>query len=210
MKMELQFPILNLQQICLKKKRKNKEITLTFDVRNIETSKQIKCLRFIFQENELFNAHIKSVQVKCLKRLNVLRYLKSLKCGMSKDSLLSLYRTLVRPVIEYGKKVYFNSVDSLLKLEEKIQNDSLRLCSGALQSTSINCSQHHCNEMPLKIKFEQLYLYNRAHLYTLVSDLNHPASAVIKDNWQERFPSNPNFILSVSQKIIFLNLLRII
>ena len=32
-------------------------------------------------------------------------------------------------------EVYFNAAYSSLQLVEKIQNDNLRLCSGALQST---------------------------------------------------------------------------
>ena len=43
---------------------------------------QMKYLGVIFQENGLFNAHIKSVQVKCLKRFNVLKYLKGSKWGV--------------------------------------------------------------------------------------------------------------------------------
>ena len=81
----------------------------------------------------------------------------------------------------------------VITVDEKIQNLRLRLCSEALQSPPINCLQHHCNEMPVKIKFEQLCLYYRAHLCTFTSDLNHRTSAVIKDSWKERFPDNPNF-----------------
>ena len=81
---------------------------------------------------------------------------------------------------------------------------------GALQSTSVNCLQHHCHEMPVKAKFEQLRLYCRAHLYAIASNLNNPASAAIKGNWQERFPDNPKFISFNIMTKHFLNLLRII
>ena len=105
--------------ILFTKKRKNKEITLTFNARNIESSKQTKYLGVIFQENGLFNAHIKSIQVKCLKRRNVVRYLKGSKWGMSKDPLLSLYRALIHQIIEYDMKIYFDSADGLIQLVEK-------------------------------------------------------------------------------------------
>ena len=117
--------MLNLQQFYLQKK--NKKITLTFNIvkiativtSNIVASKKIKYLGVIFQENRLFNAHIKSIQVKCLKRLKVLRYLKGLKWGVSKGPLLYIYKVLIRLTIDYGMKVYFNSADSSLKLVEK-------------------------------------------------------------------------------------------
>ena len=47
--------------------------------------------------------------------------------------------------------------------------------------------------MHVKKKFEKLCIYYRARLRTLATDSNNPSSAVIKDNWQERFPYNPNF-----------------
>ena len=102
---------------------------------------------------------------------------------MSKDPPLFFYRALIRPIIEYGMEVYFNSAEKSLQLVKKIQNDSLRLCSGALQITTNNCLLHHCNEMPMKIKFEQLCVYNRAHLYTFTLNSDHSTSAVIKHNW---------------------------
>ena len=151
-----------------------------------------------------FNAHIKSVPVEFLKYLNVLRYLKHLKWGVSKDLLQSFYKVLVCPIIEYGKEVYFNSADSSLQLMEKIQNDNLRLLSGALKSTPINCLQHHCNEMPATTKFEQLCLYYRTHLCTITSHSNQPISADIKDIWQDRFPDSPNFTFQYCDKAFFL------
>ena len=122
--------------------------------------------------------------------MNVLRMLKGSNWGMAKDPLLNLYRALIRPVIEYGMEIYFNSSDSLLKQVERIQSECLRICSGALRSTPLNCLQHYCNEMPLKIKFEQLCLYHRAHLSTFA---DHPTFSAICDCWRERYPDGSNF-----------------
>ena len=87
-------------------------------------------------------------------------------------------------------EIYFNSSDSTLKQIEKIQTACLRICAGAMRSTHINCLQVHCNEMPLKLKFEQLCLNFRTYLGTFA---NHPSSSVIQDSWQERFPDNFGF-----------------
>ena len=59
----------------------------------------------------------------------------------------------------------FSSADNSLLLVEEMQNDSLILCSGALKSTPINYLQHHCKEISVKIKFEQLCLYYGARLH---------------------------------------------
>ena len=158
------------------KKRKNKQVSLILNNQTIEVKHQFKYLGIIFQENGLYNAHFRYVHDKCLKRINLLRMLKGTSWGVSKDPLLCIYRALIRPIIEYGMEIYFNSSDSTLKQIEKIQTECLRICAGAMRSTPINCLQVHCNEMSLKLKFEQLCLNFRAYLGTFA---NHPSSSVI-------------------------------
>ena len=169
------------------KKRKNKNVSLMLYNQTLELKKQVKYLGIIFQDNGIYSAHARYVQEKCLKRINVLRMLKGSNWGMSQDALLSLYRALIRPIIEYGMEIYFNCSDSTLKIIETLQHECLRICTGALRSTPIDCLQHYCNEMPLKIKFQQLCLYYRAHLSTFT---DHPTAAITIDSWQERWPDD--------------------
>ena len=172
------------------KKRKNKQVSLILNNQTIEVKHQFKYLGIIFQKNGLYYAHVSYVHEKCLKRINLLRMLKGTSWEVSKDPLLCIYRALIRPIIEYGMEIYFNSSDSTLKQIEKIQTECLRIYAGAMRSTPINCLQVHCIEMPLKLKFEQLCLNFRAYLGTFA---NHPSSSVVQDSWQERFPDNPGF-----------------
>ena len=109
----------------------------------LELKKQVKYLGIIFQDNGIYSAHARYVQEKCLKRINVLRMLKGSNWGMSQDALLSLYRALIRPIIEYGMEIYFNCSDSTLKIIETLQHECLRICTGALRSTPIDCLQHY-------------------------------------------------------------------
>ena len=138
--------------ILFTKKRKNKNISLVIHDQVLALEKQFKYLGIVFQENGLYSAYARYIQ-KCSKRINILRMLKGSNWGMSKDTLLSLYRALIRPIIEYGMEIYFNCSDSTLKQIKTIQHECLRICAGALRSTPIDCLQHHCNEMPLKIRF---------------------------------------------------------
>ena len=46
------------------KKREKKKITLSFNNHNIETKKQIKHFRVIFQKNGFYNAHVKTEKNK--------------------------------------------------------------------------------------------------------------------------------------------------
>ena len=131
----------------------------------------------------MYNAHVSYVHDKCLKRINLLWMLQGTNWGVSKNPLLCIYKTLIRPIIfSYEMEIYLNSSNSTLKQIEKIQTERLRICAGATHSTPINCLQVHCNEMQLKLKFEQLCLNFRAYLETFE---NHPSLSVVRDGWQD-------------------------
>jgi len=87
-------------------------------------------------------------------------------------------------------EAYLFASPSLLKQLQKIQNDALRLCTGALVSTPMICLHHACNEMPLNIKHKFLCLKFKAHL---LSFSDHPALSLTEDCWQERFLDSPGF-----------------
>jgi len=76
-----------------------------------------------FQNNGLYAAHIQNVVDKCHKHLNMMRFLKGTSWGASKSPLLTIYRSLVWSILEYGMEAYFFSgvpgneiADSLAKL----------------------------------------------------------------------------------------------
>jgi len=116
--------------------------------------------------------------------------LKGTSWGAGKRPLLTVYRSLVRSVIEYGMEAHFFTSPSLLKPSQKIQNDALRLFTGALVSTPVICPLHACNQMPLNIRHKFLCLKFKARL---LSFSDHPALSFTEDCWQERFPDFPGF-----------------
>jgi len=148
------------------------------------TKKLIQYLGLTFQRNGSYSTHIQKVVAKCQARLNVIRMLKGMSCGAGKRPLLTVYRSLVRYVTEYGMEAYLFASLSLLKPLQKIPNDALRLYTGALVSTPVICLHHACNEMPLNIKHKFLCLKFKAHL---LSFSDHPALSLTEDCWQERF-----------------------
>jgi len=98
---------------------------------------EYKYLGLTFQRNGSYSTHIQKIVAKCRARLNIIRVLKGTSWGAGKRPLLTVYRSLVRSVIECGTEAYFFASPSLLKPLQKIQNDALRLCTGALVSTPV-------------------------------------------------------------------------
>ena len=119
---------------------------------------EAKYLGVTFQSNGSFTSYTKHVYDKLLKRMNVSRYLKGTNWGAVTAPLLSIYRCLIRPILEYGMDAYFSVSEHAIGSLQKIQNLCLRLCTGATKNTPTLCLQNHCNEMPLKLKYKYLCL----------------------------------------------------
>jgi len=126
--------------------------------------------------------------------MNALRLLKGTNWAAEKRPLLNIYRSIIRPVIEYGTEAYFFSSETSLAPLFKVQFEALRLCTGAMRSTSTICPQHSYGEMPLEIRHELLCLKYKAHFLTF---LEHPTKILISDSWQERFRIHPLSVLLI-------------
>jgi len=177
--------------VLFTKKHNPEPISLRLqDGTRLPLENEYKYLGLTFQRNGSYSKHMQKVVAKCRAQLNVTRMLKGTSWGAGKRPLLTVYRSLVRSVIEYGMEAYFFVSPSLLKPLQKIQNDALRLCTGALVSTPVICLHHACIEMPLNIRHKFLCLKIKAHL---LSFSDHPALTLTEDCWQERFPDSPGF-----------------
>jgi len=140
MKMVLKFLVQNLMPYYLQKKHKPQPITLLLQGNaELPLKTEYKYLGLTVQRNGTYALHIQKVAAKCRARLNVIRLLKGTSWCAGKRPLLTIYRSLVRSVVEYGMEAYFVSSSNMLKPLVKIQNDALRLCLGAMPSTPVVC-----------------------------------------------------------------------
>ena len=111
-----------------------------------------KFLGVVLDSRLSMSQHVKHVQVKCSKRLNLFRCLTGTPAGADRPTLLRLYKAIVLPIIEYGSVMYDGgSQSSLLKLEA-VQNNFLRLALGAMKTSPISSLQVEANISPLSIR----------------------------------------------------------
>ena len=115
------------------RKRNVPDISLKFDNKVIPFKSEFKYLGLFFQTNGTFTKHTNYVINKCQKRLNLLRAVKGSSWGAGKAPMLTLYRSLIRSVTDYGMEIYFNSNTKNNYETEKIQNETLRVCTGAFK-----------------------------------------------------------------------------
>jgi len=96
---------------------------------------ETKFLGVVFDRKLSFIPHIKHLKDKCTKALNLLRVLAHTSWGADRETLLHLYRSLIRSKLDYGCIVYESARGSYLRMLDPIQNHALRLCLDAYRTS---------------------------------------------------------------------------
>ena len=176
--------------VLFSRRRKIPNICLRIDNDVLSMKREYKYLGLIFDSKLTYRSHVKCVTDRCHKRLNLLRLLSGTTWGASKPCLLTIYRTLIRPVMEYCFETYLFASNYVSESLQKIQNAALRVCCGAVQSTPVFALQHSCKEYPIHLR--HLYACLKYKSYLLATE-NHPGRALVTQSWHEIFPDSASF-----------------
>ena len=84
----------------------------------IEEVEKYTHLGLVFQNNMLWWSHIQNIIEKVSKRLNTL---KLLKYKVNRSTLTCLYKSMIRPLMEYGDVIWDNCSEGEASLLEHIQ-----------------------------------------------------------------------------------------
>ena len=61
-----------------------------------------------------------------------------LKYKISRESLINIYFSFIRPVLEYGDVVWDNCTEEQSKLLESVQIEAARIITGLRRNSSVN------------------------------------------------------------------------
>ena len=139
-------------------KRQHPDPELTLNGNPIPVVTQIKFLGLIFDNKLNFLPHLKYLKERCKKALNLLRVVSHLNWGGDREVLLQLYKSLVLSKLDYGCFIYGSAPKSYIKMLDPIQNEGLRLCTGAYATSPIESLEVEANIPPLQLRREQLAL----------------------------------------------------
>ncbi len=143
-----------------------------------------KFLGLIFDRNLSFIPHITNLKKKCQKALNLLKVVSHQNWGADKDTILTLYRAIVRSKLDYGSIVYGSARPSYLKKLEPIQNQALRLALGAFHTSPIPSLNALCSEPPLSVRRTKLSL---SYSSKLVGNPQNPAyKKIFKNTYKDK------------------------
>ena len=137
--------------------------------------KNPKILGLTLDPSLSFSSHCHSVANKTRPRLSLLRLLSSRNYALRKESLLMLYKTLIRSVLEYAHPVWYPSASySSVRRLQVVQNASLRAATGCVASTPSHHLHDECSTLPLS---EHLQLLSSQFFLSALCP-SHPNHAV--------------------------------
>ena len=129
---------------------RKEKLHMKIDGRDITTVTSAKFLGMIFDQQLNWNKHIENIVENCKKKINLIRSLTGHQWGAGKQSIMKIYRTLIRPKMEYGMELFHTAIKSAWRNLEIIQSTCLRLACGAMCSTAVDAVQQECGEPPIK------------------------------------------------------------
>ena len=97
---------------------------------------------------------IRKSEAKARKKLRVMRKLSGTDWGANEGILKQVYQGTVRPHLEYGSSSFMTAAQSHRNSLEKVQNQGLRIITGAMRSTPISKMQDITGIPPLQLRRE--------------------------------------------------------
>ena len=118
---------------CNKRDRENYPL-LVFNKTNVQVADSQKHLGLILNSKLNFNEHIESKISKCNK---IIGLMKKLSLILSRKSLLTIYKSFVRPNLDYADIVYDKPLNESFKRKiEMVQYNAALIITGAIKGTS--------------------------------------------------------------------------
>lgn len=144
------------QLICYTRHRITEPIQISFNGEYITNVNCIKYLGIWFDSKLSWNMEIKNISQKCFKSINLMRKMAGVSWGCHPKILLLVYRALVRSHIDFATTLIDTSRTSNLEKLDKIQRKALRIVTGCMISTPIQCVYSEAGEPPIEARRVQI------------------------------------------------------
>ncbi|KAK7095492.1 hypothetical protein V1264_006890 [Littorina saxatilis] len=98
--------------------------------------------------------HIMNAEAKARRKLNIMRKLAGSQWGANEKILKTVYQGTVRPHLEYGSSSWMTAAKTHLQTLEIVQNQAMRIITGAMKTTPIDKMQQVTGIPPLSKRRE--------------------------------------------------------
>ena len=152
---------------------------LKLNGRELEYSKAATFLGMTFDHLLTWKGHFDKLISRCNNDLNLMRMVSGTSFGADKKTLLMIYMSLIRSKLDYGCQAYMSASPTQLARLDKLQNNALRIATGAYKSTSVQAMEVECYIMPLSLRREEFALKYWARSSPLGDKL--PVNSLVQD-----------------------------
>ncbi|KHJ30402.1 hypothetical protein EV44_g3217 [Erysiphe necator] len=144
-----------------RKKRHNLEATVKIKGQLTKPQSSLRVLGIYFDPKLNWGAHVKSIQEKSNNQIQSISRLAQSTWGATFKKSKLLYSTIVRPALTYGSSIWAEAgpagkiPERIVKPLRSIQRKSLKIVTGAYNSTSCRVLEHECSILPIEIYLKQ-------------------------------------------------------
>lgn len=186
--------------VCFARKGHNVNYSnLRLGDKQIEYVEDVKFLGMIFDQKLTWKKHINYIEDRCKHRLNVMRAISGVDWGASKETLLMIYRAMIRSIIDYGCIAYLNASTAITEKLDVIQTKALRICCGAMRSTAANALQVDCGEMPLDLRRKRMM---SEYVTKIQAIPEHPTQSIMQKTRHKKNDPENNLLITEIDKIL--------
>ena len=165
--------------------------TITIGDTLLPVEESTKFLGLWWDSHLSFKKHISVLKTQCKEALNLIRVVAHLKWGGDRDTLLMLYRTIVRSKLDYGCIVYGTALSANLRQLDSIHNARLRLALGAFCTSPVS-SIYTTNETPLEQRRLKLSMHHYLKTRACTDNPAHHALHEFDPTTRDLYLSKPN------------------
>jgi hypothetical protein len=143
--------------VCVFTRKHNPQnVQIEYNHQEIPCKEQHKFLGVHFDRKLNWKLHINQISQSCFRRMNILRSVSSMQWGADPLSLLILYKSLIRSVLDYACFIFGNANTVNRIALDRIQYSALRTCLGLMKSSPCNAMEVEARVMPLEIRRQML------------------------------------------------------
>ena len=147
------------QAVLFRRNRMDANVKLSIGHELLSLSNTATFLGIVLDERLTWNSHAQAVEQRCLKRLNALRAISGSSWGVSKSSLLQVYRATIRSVMDCGCEAVDLGSERIKSVYEKIQAQAVAICCGSMRGISTASLQVECGEPPHDLRHGEAHGY---------------------------------------------------
>ena len=126
-----------------------------------------------FDKRLTWKQHVQNAEAKARRKINIMRKLAGTQWGANERILKSVYQGSVRPHLEYGSSSWMTAAQTHQQTLQRVQNQALRIITGAMRSTPIEKMEGTTGILPLKNRWECKALIQYTKAETSANHLMH-------------------------------------